>query len=118
MTEAQCAMPARPPVVRPVLTCLLLMTALCAAAPAAAGECEDTVRMDGLFSQARRACSFSYYAFRFQQLSQACRERLGTKEWQRLFSAGVSAFDANAARRGKRPLCDKLARDFPMTVKY
>ncbi len=105
---------------RPALARLLLLCALSAAlpAPAHAGECEDTVRMDGLFSKARRECPFSYYAFRFQQQSQLCRERTSANEWQRLFSAGASAFDTQAARRGRQALCDKLARDFPMTVKY
>ncbi len=86
--------------------------------PVQADDCDDTVRMDGLFSQARRLCPFSYYAFRFQQQSQVCRDKKGAQEWQRLFSNGTSTFDAQAARRGRRALCDKLAKDFPMTVKY
>jgi hypothetical protein len=91
---------------------------LLAAAQVRADDCDDTVRMDGLFSKARRDCPFSYYAFRFQQQSQLCRDKKGAAEWQRLFGVGVSTFDAQAARHGRQALCDKLARDFPMTVKY
>ncbi len=96
----------------------LLAGATLAAAPARADDCDDTVRMDGFFSKARRDCPFSYYAFRFQQQSQICRDKKGAADWQRLFGVGVSTFDAQAAKRGRQALCDKLARDFPMTVKY
>jgi hypothetical protein len=91
---------------------------LLTAVQACADNCDDTVRMDGFFTKARRDCPFSYYAFRFQQQSQLCRDKKGASEWQRLFGVGVSTFDTQATRRGRQALCDKLARDFPMTVKY
>lgn len=74
--------------------------------------------MDGLLSKAQRECPFRYYAFRFRQLSASCRDSQGEREWQQLFAAGTAAFDRHASERGKRALCDKLVRDFPMTVKY
>lgn len=96
----------------------LAVSVLLTAVQARADHCDDTVRMDGFFTKARRDCPFSYYAFRFQQQSQLCRDKKGASEWQRLFGVGVSTFDAQATRRGRQALCDKLARDFPMTVKY
>ena len=97
----------------------LALGALLLAGPAArADDCTDTVRMDGLFSKARRECPFSYYGFRFQQQSQMCSEKIGPAQWKQLFSVGVSAFDSKAASMGKTALCQKLARDFPMTVKF
>lgn len=110
--------PFRQPLRRSLIPAALVFGLLVAALPAAADDCDDTVRMDGLFSKARRACPFGYYAFRFQQQSQLCRDKKGEAEWQRLFGLGVAAFDAQAQRRGKQALCDKLARDFPTTVKY
>lgn len=91
---------------------------LLAALPARADDCTDTVRMDGLFSKARRDCPFGYYAFRFQQQSQMCSEKIGKAQWKQLFTVGVAAFDSNAASMGKSALCQKLAKDFPMTVKF
>ncbi len=108
----------RQPLHRSLIPAGLALAALLIAMPARADDCDDTIRMDGLFSKARRECPFGYYAFRFQQQSQICRDKKGAAEWQRLFGIGVSAFDAQAARRGRQALCDKLARDFPMTVKY
>lgn len=98
----------------PLLATALLMVA----APVRADDCEDTIKMDGLFSKAREACPFSYYNFRFHQRSQMCGEKTGEKEWKKLFSQGVSAFDGKASSLGKAQLCAKLAKDFPMTVKF
>ena len=100
------------------LLSLVIGTLLLACTPARADECADTVRMDGLFSKARRDCPFGYYAFRFQQQSQMCSEKIGQAQWKQLFTIGVSTFDSKAASMGKSALCQKLAHDFPMTVKF
>ena len=42
---------------------------------AAAEPCEDLIKMDGLLTQAKRVCPFSYYAFRFQLESKTCMEK-------------------------------------------
>ncbi len=97
---------------------LLMVVLLLAGAAVHADDCTDTVRMDGLFSKARRECPFSYYGFRFQQQSQMCSDKIGQAQWKQLFSVGVSTFDSKAASMGKSALCQKLARDFPMTVKF
>ncbi len=73
--------------------------------------------MDGLLTQARRDCPFSYYAFRFQQESQLCMEKKGKEPAKKLFSMGQSTFTEKARSMGKDALCQKLLADFPMTVK-
>jgi hypothetical protein len=47
---------------------------------AAAEPCEDLIKMDGLLTQAKRVCPFSYYAFRFQLESKTCMEKKGKEE--------------------------------------
>ena len=83
-----------------------------------ANDCENVIKMDGLFSKAHRECPFSYYAFRFHQQSQMCGEKTGEAKWKQLYSQGASTFDSKAARMGKSALCAKLVKDFPMTVKF
>ncbi len=83
-----------------------------------ANDCENIIKMDGLFSKAHRECPFSYYAFRFHQQSQMCGEKTGETKWKQLFSQGTSTFDSKAASMGKSALCAKLVKDFPMTVKF
>jgi hypothetical protein len=102
----------------PAVFLLLLAAMLMTAAPCNADECENIVKMDGLFSKARQACPFSYYNFRFQQRSQMCGEKTGESKWKQLFSQGASAFDSKASGMGKAALCEKLTKDFPMTVKF
>ncbi len=85
---------------------------------ARANECENIIKMDGLFSKAHRECPFSYYAFRFHQQSQMCGEKTGEAKWKQLYSQGASTFDSKAASMGKSALCTKLVKDFPMTVKF
>ena len=97
----------------------LLMCVLLPAANAASTEdCENLVKMDGLLSKARQECPFSYYNFRFQQASRLCGEKTGDAQWKKLFAQGASAFDGKASSMGKPALCAKLAKDFPMTVKF
>ncbi len=102
----------------PAVFLLLLAATLTTAAPGYADECENIVKMDGLFSKARQACPFSYYNFRFQQRSQMCGEKTGESKWKQLFSQGASVFDSKASGMGKAALCEKLTKDFPMTVKF
>ncbi len=83
-----------------------------------ANDCENIIKMDGLFSKAHRECPFSYYAFRFHQQSQMCGEKTGETKWKQLFSQGASTFDSKAASMGKSALCAKLVKDFPMAVKF
>jgi hypothetical protein len=83
-----------------------------------ANDCENVIKMDGLFSKAHRECPFSYYAFRFHQQSQMCGEKTGETKWKQLFSQGASTFDSKAASMGKSALCAKLVKVFPMTVKF
>ena len=83
-----------------------------------ADDCENLIKMDGLLSKARRECPFSYYNFRFQQSSQLCGEKTGETQWKKLFAQGASTFDGKAKSMGKSALCQKLAKDFPMTVKF
>lgn len=85
---------------------------------ASADDCENFIKMDGLFSKAQRECPFSYYAFRFHQHSLLCGEKTGEAKWKQLFSQGASTFDGKAASMGKSALCNKLVKDFPMTVKF
>lgn len=99
------------------LTALALTFALLSPALAAADECEDLIRMDGLLSKAKQACPFGYYAFRFQQQSQVCGEKKGQQKWKDLFGKGASTFDGLSSKMGKDALCNKLLADFPMTVK-
>lgn len=95
-----------------------LSSLLIDARPAHADDCENLVKMDGLLSKARRECPFSYYNFRFQQASQICGEKTGEAQWKKLFAQGVSTFDGKASSMGKSALCQKLVKDFPMTVKF
>lgn len=97
-----------------VLPLLLLLSSL----DVWANDCENVIKMDGLFSKAHRDCPFSYYAFRFHQQSQMCGEKTGETKWKQLFAQGASTFDSKAASMGKSALCAKLAKDFPMTVKF
>jgi hypothetical protein len=85
---------------------------------ARANDCENLIKMDGLLSKARRECPFSYYNFRFQQSSQLCIEKTGETQWKKLFAQGASTFDSKASSMGKSALCQKLAKDFPTTVKF
>ena len=85
--------------------------------PALAQQCEDLIRMDGLFTKAKTECSFSYYAWRFQQDSQVCTDKVGKSLSKELFIKGSQTFDSKAREMGKEALCQKLLRDFPMTVK-
>lgn len=73
--------------------------------------------MDGLFSKGRTACPFSYYAWRFQQDSQVCMDKIGKRASKELFIKGQQTFESKAKDMGKDALCQKLLRDFPMTVK-
>ena len=97
---------------------LLLLGLLLSSAHASADDCENFIKMDGLFSKAQRECPFSYYAYRFHQHSLMCGEKIGETKWKQLFSQGASTFDSKAASMGKSALCAKLVKDFPMTVKF
>ncbi len=96
---------------------LVSACALLISLPAAADECEDTIKLDGLLTKAKQACPFGYYAFRFQQQSQICAEKKGKEAWKQLFGKGASTFDGLSSKMGKEALCNKLLKDFPMTVK-
>ncbi len=102
---------------KPVMLALAIAVLL-PSAFARADDCENVIRMDGLFSKARRECPFSYYGFWFQQQSQMCGEKTGDAKWKKLFSEGASTFDGKSAGMGKAALCAKLVRDFPTTVKF
>ncbi len=97
---------------------ILPLALLLGSVNALANECEDIIKMDGLFSKAHRDCPFSYYAFRFHQQSQMCGEKTGETKWKQLYAQGASTFDSKAASMGKSALCAKLVKDFPMTVKF
>lgn len=95
------------------LLCVLLLLH-----PAAhADRCDDQIKMDGLLTKAKKSCPFSYYAFRFQQDSQICMDKKGKEASKQLFLMGDSTFDSMATKMGKEALCQKLLKDFPMTVK-
>lgn len=97
---------------------ILLLCALLLALPAArADQCDDLIKMDGLLTKAKKSCPFSYYAFRFQQDSQVCMEKKGKDVSKNLFLKGDATFDSLSTRMGKDNLCQKLLKDFPMTVK-
>ncbi len=96
---------------------LISASSLLASLPAAADECEDTIKLDGLLTKAKQTCPFGYYAFRFQQQSQICAEKKGKETWKQLFGKGASTFDGLSSTMGKEALCNKLLKDFPMTVK-
>ena len=102
---------------RSVLIPLPLLAALLISQPACAQQCEDLIKMDGLFTKARTECPFGYYAWRFQQDSQVCMEKIGKGASKELFIKGQQTFDSKAREMGKEALCQKLLRDFPMTVK-
>lgn len=93
------------------------LSLLLAAVPAYADQCEDLIKMDGLFTQARRDCPFSYYGFRFQQESQICMEKKGKEPSKKLFTMGQSTFTDKARAMGKDGICQKLLNDFPLIVK-
>ena len=97
--------------------CLLFLSLLAGVQPALADSCEDVIKMDGLFTKARTECRFSYYAWRFQQDSQVCMDKKGRGLSKELFMKGQRTFDSKAGEMGKDALCQKLLRDFPMTVK-
>lgn len=101
----------------PALHLLALLTMWLTCLPAHAQQCDDLVKMDGLFTKARTECPFSYYAWRFQQDSQVCMEKLGKPASRELFIKGQQTFDSKSKEMGKEALCQKLLRDFPMTVK-
>jgi len=84
---------------------------------AAAEPCEDLIKMDGLLTQAKRVCPFSYYAFRFQLESKTCMEKKGKEASKKLFAMGHSTFDSKAKEMGKELFCQKLLADFPITLK-
>jgi len=96
----------------------LLLGLLLTGMNAQANDCENVIKMDGLFSKAHQQCPFSYYAYRFHQQSLMCGEKTGETKWKQLFSQGASTFDSKAASMGKSALCTKLVKDFPMTVKF
>ena len=97
---------------------ILALGLVLASVYARADDCENVIKMDGLFSKAHRDCPFSYYAYRFHQHSLMCGEKTGETKWKQLFSQGASTFDSKAASMGKSALCTKLVKDFPMTVKF
>ena len=97
---------------------MLALGLLLSSVHATANDCENVIKMDGLFSKAHRDCPFSYYAYRFHQQSLMCGEKTGETKWKQLFSQGASTFDSKAASMGKSALCAKLVKDFPMTVKF
>ena len=97
---------------------ILPLALLLGSVSAQANDCENIIKMDGLFSKAHRDCPFSYYAFRFHQQSQMCGEKTGETKWKQLYAQGASTFDSKAASMGKSALCAKLVKDFPMTVKF
>lgn len=97
---------------------ILPLALLLGSVNAQANDCENIIKMDGLFSKAHRDCPFSYYAFRFHQQSQMCGEKTGETKWKQLYAQGASTFDSKAASMGKSVLCAKLVKDFPMTVKF
>ena len=99
------------------LALLAVACAMLSPQMASADECEDLIKMDGLFTKAKTECSFSYYAWRFQQDSQVCMEKVGKGASKELFIKGTQTFDSKARDMGKEALCQKLLRDFPMTVK-
>ena len=84
---------------------------------ARADHCDDLIKMDGLLTKAKKSCPFSYYAFRFQQDSQICMDKKGKEVSKKLFAMGDSTFDGLSSKMGKEALCQKLLKDFPMTVK-
>ena len=99
------------------LTVLAVLTSLLSSQSASAQQCEDLIKMDGLFTKARTECPFGYYAWRFQQDSQVCMEKIGKSASKELFVKGQQTFDSKSQAMGKEALCQKLLRDFPMTVK-
>ena len=99
------------------LSTLTLLSGLLISLPASAQQCEDLIKMDGLFTKARTDCPFAYYAWRFQQDSQVCTEKVGKGASKDLFMKGQQTFDSKSKEMGKEALCQKLLRDFPMTVK-
>ena len=99
------------------LIALATLTALLNPLPVSAQQCEDLIKMDGLFTKARTECPFGYYAWRFQQDSQACMEKIGKGASKELFIKDQQTFDSKSKEIGKEALCQKLLRDFPMTVK-
>ena len=88
-----------------------------ASVPALADQCEDLIKMDGLFTKAKTECPFGYYAWRFQQDSQVCMDKKGRGASKELFMTGQQTFSSKASAMGKEALCQKLLHDFPMTVK-
>lgn len=97
--------------------CTYALILLLCADKAHADNCDDLIKMDGLFTKARTECRFTYYAWRFQQDSLQCMEKKGKPASKELLSQGQSAFTSKAASLGKEALCQKLLSDFPMTVK-
>ena len=96
----------------------ILLWLLLLVLPAAhADHCDDLIKMDGLLTKAKKSCPFSYYAFRFQQDSQVCMEKKGKEASKKLFAIGDSTFDGLSSKMGKEALCQKLLKDFSMTVK-
>jgi len=102
---------------RSSLTALVMLITMLSAQSASAQQCEDLIKMDGLFTKARTECPFGYYAWRFQQDSQVCMEKIGKGASKELFIKGQQTFDSKSKAMGKEALCQKLLRDFPMTVK-
>ena len=84
---------------------------------AAESSCEELIKMDGLFTKAKMECPFNYYAWRFQQDSKLCMEKIGKVASKELIVKGQQAFDAKSKELGKSTMCQKLLRDFPMTVR-
>ncbi len=102
---------------RSSLTALVMLITMLSTQSASAQQCEDLIKMDGLFNKARTECPFGYYAWRFQQDSQVCMEKIGKGASKELFIKGQQTFDSKSKAMGKEALCQKLLRDFPMTVK-
>jgi len=82
-----------------------------------ADHCDELIKMDGLLTKAKKSCPFSYYGFRFQQDSQVCMEKKGKEVSKKLILMCDSTFDGLSSKMGKEALCQKLLKDFPMTVK-
>ena len=99
------------------LTALAVLLTLLSSHSASAQQCDNLIKMDGLFTKARTECPFGYYAWRFQQDSQACMEKIGKGASRELFIKGQQTFESKSKEMGKEGLCQKLLRDFPMTVK-
>ena len=67
-----------------------------------ADQCDDLIKMDGLLTKAKKSCTFSYYAFRFQQDSQVCMDKKGKESSKKLFLMGDSTFDGMSKKWARK----------------